>query len=269
VVTRRRCRTILVGVDGSRHAEAAVAFAGRLAAAARARLILASVYRFRPFASRLGSGSEAAEIATVAAQRVWPVHAECHIVPATSPAAGLRVLVVAERVDLVVLGSRHLGHLGEALPGRVAARLVHDCPCPVMVVPGGVAAGPIGSVGVVLEAGAAGERAVAFAASLAADVGAGLRLYARGVTDGTLRGSVALAEGAGAAVTVAGRSVGDDLGSGDLDVLVVPAWPHGLMGRIRRSAARRAVDRCALVVVPPGARPMAVEDSRAISASAR
>jgi nucleotide-binding universal stress UspA family protein len=217
--------TILVGVDGSARAGEALALAGRLAQSAGARLIAASVYASRPPWGRLGSGERALAVAREACAAA-PVHCVPRIVPAASPAAGLEQLARAEGADLVVIGSRHRGRLGEALPGEVGHGLLRSPSRPVMFVAQGEPARPLRHIGVLPD----GERrrTVALGEGLAAASRADLRIY----------------DGQGAAEAVAG---------GRLDALVVPDWPHGLMGRLRRRGrpARRPAGRCVLIVAPP------------------
>jgi len=145
------------------------------------------------------------------------------MVPAASPAAGLEELARAEGADLLVIGSRHRGRLGEALPGEVGHGLLRSPSRPVVFVAPGEPARPLRHVGVLPD----GDRAVALGERLAAATHADLRVYA-------------------------GEDVAEDLAAGRLDALVVPDWPHGLMGRLRRRGrrARRPVGRCVLIVAP-------------------
>jgi nucleotide-binding universal stress UspA family protein len=220
-----RVRTILVGVDGSARASEALAFAARLAQATGARLVAASVYASRPPWGRLGSGERALAVAREACAAAG-AHCEPRFIPAPSPAAGLEQLARAEGADLVVIGSRHRGRLGEALPGEVGHGLLRSPSRPVVFVAQGEPARPLRHVGVLPD----GERrrTLALGERLAAATHADLRVY----------------DGTGAAEAVAG---------GRLDALVVPDWPHGLMGRLRRGGrpARRPAGRCVLVVAPP------------------
>jgi len=237
-------RTILVGVDGSERAVVAADFAARVAAASGARLIVASVYSFRTLGGRLESGERAAARAKDAARRAARGAVECRIAPALSPADGLREIASTEAVDLVVLGTRHRGRLGEALGGGVARRLLRDAMFPVALVPS--AGRPVGvqRIGVLPGGGADGARAVAVGRAWARDTAADVRVYGGG-----RRGK---------------RLLSDDLAGGRLDVLVVPAWPHGLAGRLRGQTPRRT-GACVLVIVPPGA-PLAARADAAVAA---
>jgi nucleotide-binding universal stress UspA family protein len=224
---------ILVGVDGSRRGEAAAEFAGRLAGASGARLIVASVYTLRTLGGRLQSGERAAALAHDAATRVARGPFECRIAPSVSPAEGLRAIANAESADLVVLGSRHRGRLGEALAGGVARRLVRGATLPVVLVPEIARVRDLEWIGVLPGAGPEAERTIATAEALAADVGARVKVYRGPRHSGHLS---------------------DDLTGGLVSVLVVPAWPHGLAGRLRGHATRAETAGCVLIVVPPAAR---------------
>jgi nucleotide-binding universal stress UspA family protein len=220
-----RVRTILVGVDGSTRASEALAFAARLAQATGARLVAASVYASRPPWSRLGSGERAMAVAREACA-VAPVVCEPRIVPATSPAAGLEALARSEGADLVVIGSRHRGRLGEALPGEVGHGLLRSPTRPVIFVARGEPVRRLRHIGVLPD----GERprTMALGERLAAAAHAQVRVY----------------DAESAAEAIAGDRV---------DALVVPDWPHGLMGRLRRRGrpSSRPGGHCVLVVAPP------------------
>ena len=226
-------RTIVVGVDGSPHALEALGFAARLAQATGARLVAASVYEYRTPWLRLDSGDRALAIARQAAARAR-VGCDVRIAPAPSVAAGLRQLAAAESADLLVLGSRHRGHLGEALPGRVGHGLLSEPSCPIVLVAAGEPSRPLRHVGVLPGAEPDASRAVAVATGLALATGAELRIYEP-------REDFERAP-----------SAAEDVAAGRLDALVVPDWPHGLAGRLRRRgrAVAHPPGRCVLVVAP-------------------
>jgi nucleotide-binding universal stress UspA family protein len=224
-------RTIVAGVDGSTRGSEALMFAVRLAHATGARLVAACVYPYRPPWGRLGSGDRAREVTQAATRAAARAHVRCEprILPAPTPAAGLTEIARAEYPDLVVIGSRHRGRLGEALPGKVGHALLRAPEWPVAFVAAGEPVRPLRHVAVLPGDGDDGPRAVELGTRLAAETHADLRVYR---------------ETAQAA---------DELAAGRLDVLVVPDWPHGLMGRLRRGGleARNPIGRCVLVVAPP------------------
>ena len=224
-----RLRTIVAGVDGSERSAEALAFAERLAQSAGAHLVAASVYSSRPPWGRLGSGDAARALARAAATAV-AVPCSVRIAPAASPAQGLETVAAEEDADLIVIGSRHRGQLGEALPGDVGHRLLRDPSRPVLFVAPGEPVRALRHIGVLVTG--EGSQAAALGERLSAATHSELRIYQRG----------------------GGPSAADDLAEGRLDALVVPDWPHGLLGRLRRRGrpARRPVGRCALVVAPPG-----------------
>jgi nucleotide-binding universal stress UspA family protein len=137
-------RTIVVGIDGSRTAEHALAWAAEAARAHRARL--AVVHAWHPSVvipadpyvlTGLRGLEEAAQevlddaVASVDGHgMVDPV--EARLVVGT---AGRAVLDAAEDADLVVVGSRQQGPAGSILLGSTSIQVTHHAPCPVVVVP--------------------------------------------------------------------------------------------------------------------------------------
>jgi nucleotide-binding universal stress UspA family protein len=235
--------TILVGVDGTRRADAAAKFAALLAERTRARLIVASVYSFRTLSGRMASGERAQALVEEVVRRAVGIPCETRIALALSPAEGLRQLADDERADLVVLGSRHRGRLGEALAGGVGRRLVRGATFPVALVPDRADSPALDRIGVYAGRGAGGARARAAATRWADAARVELQDYDGG----------------------AGPSVSDELAAGRLDVLVVPGWPHGLAGRLRRHASRARTAGCVLLVVPQAGRGTTVEPATTVS----
>jgi len=130
---------IVVGVDGSSHADVALRWALRQARSAGAELYLVYAY-----GRRLGSdGSDDGHVAadTVLASIVdrhrealgavaWRAHAQSS--GRGSPAHVL--LDEAQQADLIVVGSRGLGGFGELILGSTSYRLVSRARTPVAVV---------------------------------------------------------------------------------------------------------------------------------------
>jgi nucleotide-binding universal stress UspA family protein len=227
-------RTIMVGFDGSRRALDALHFAECLCAQTGWQLVLAGVYPYRSLTGRLGSGDRAAATLAAARSRVRG-RCETQMAPAPSVPAGLRAIADSVHADLIVLGSRHRGRLGEALAGRTARALLRDGSHAVAIVPAGHRVGPVRHIAVLSE----DTEAWATAAALAGDAGAYV----------TVHGGSAPA---GAGEVVSAPEIADELARGELDMLVVPAWPHGLLGRLRRGVARGASARngCPVLVAP-------------------
>jgi nucleotide-binding universal stress UspA family protein len=217
-------RTIMVGFDGSRRALDALHFAECLCTQTGWRLVLAAVYPYRSLTGRLGSGDRAAATLAAARSRVRG-GCETQMAPAPSVPAGLRAIADSVHADLIVLGSRHRGRLGEALAGRTARALLRDGSRAIAIVPAGRRAAPVRHVGVLVEDSEAGREAWATAAALAHDAGAAVTVHG-----GTVR----------ADDVVTAPEMADELARGELDVLIVPPWPHGLLGRLRRGVARGA-----------------------------
>ena len=143
--------TILIGVDGSRRSEDALAFARPLAAASGATVVLACAYPYDDMPSRAANAEFRAILAEQAERTLRRAVAalkgidrsriKTHAVPSTSPAKALDRLAESEGAELIVVGSTHTGHLGRVFPGSTGERLLHGAPCPVAVVPSGFRSG--------------------------------------------------------------------------------------------------------------------------------
>jgi nucleotide-binding universal stress UspA family protein len=133
-------RNILVALDGSADADAAVLHASRLAEDQRARLTLMTVAPY-PY-QHAGMGVPAP-----------PDQTDCYVetlrraVESVSPDVGLTSRLLrgsaAETIlraisegdfDLVVMGSHGHGRLHRALLGSVSHRVLHDSPVPVLLI---------------------------------------------------------------------------------------------------------------------------------------
>jgi nucleotide-binding universal stress UspA family protein len=136
-------RRILVGIDGSDHARAALDWA--LAGARAHGATLEVVHAWQPaFATPiapydLGVVDRLEEAARALLDRVVDeADTEGVEVERTlgMTAAGRAVLEAATRADLVVVGNRGRSTLGGMLLGSVSQQVVHHAPGPVVVVPG-------------------------------------------------------------------------------------------------------------------------------------
>jgi nucleotide-binding universal stress UspA family protein len=138
---------VVVGVDGSEHAEAALKFAAEEAALRGAQLRVVSAWELPTNASiSVGMvpgllrsfGDEAGAIAQSAVARVAELHpsvpCEARVVEGYP---GSVLLAEAKGAILLVVGSRGHGELAGMLLGSVSHQVLHHAPCPVTVVPKG------------------------------------------------------------------------------------------------------------------------------------
>jgi nucleotide-binding universal stress UspA family protein len=140
--------TIAVGFDGSDGAQAALAYAARLADALSARIVLICVVE--PFAGTRFETSEdadqryrsaVAEHAEEAAERLRPaLDVEVRTLP--GPAPETLASATADGVDLLVTGSRSYGPLRAVLAGSVSRHLADHATIPLVVVPRQLAPAP-------------------------------------------------------------------------------------------------------------------------------
>jgi len=141
---------IVVGVDGSRHAAAALRWAADEAKLRSATLEVVHAWTFVPVATPADSGlvpmawtdnvelldvtRRAAHDATAAqvAEVLGPDHGAIISVVEGGPAETL--IAAAADADLVVVGNRGRGNLAAALLGSTSAKVADEAPCPVVVV---------------------------------------------------------------------------------------------------------------------------------------
>lgn len=140
-------RKILVPVDGSKGANAAVVFAAKLAQATGAELTLLHVFDNMAAAAiglhqlpkaeveqtvqRVAQGSF--ESAQAALKEVGSVTAHTKV-GLGDPAKEIVAVAKADQVDLVVMGTRGLSPVKELLLGSVSETVIRTAPCPVTVV---------------------------------------------------------------------------------------------------------------------------------------
>jgi nucleotide-binding universal stress UspA family protein len=137
---------ILVAVDGSRHAEQALADAIDLADCERARLTLFTAVAPTPAVAYAGASGDAittlAQAAEAKAEAILrrAVQRVPNDVPVTTvlskgPVEPALVRQLADgRHDLVVMGSRGRGAVRSALLGSVSHYVLHHSPIPVLIV---------------------------------------------------------------------------------------------------------------------------------------
>jgi nucleotide-binding universal stress UspA family protein len=139
--------TILTTTDFSGPALMGVKYAADLAAKLKGKLILAYVVEEKLPALILAASSDPVE-AIVAGHRR---HAETSLADYAEKhlsGTGVETVVVqgfahvaivelarARKADLIVLGTHGHGFVGRILMGSTTERVIHEAPCPVMVVP--------------------------------------------------------------------------------------------------------------------------------------
>jgi len=179
---------VVVGVDGSDGARAALRYAFLAAARRGAALDVVVAYptgipwRWNPAIDAPPVESVRADLQSRAdsfgaeVRRATPGVEDVPVTVLTAPGAAARVLVdSAGDADLLVVGSRGRGAFRSALLGSVALNVVGDAPCPVVVVhqevPDRAAGGPV-VVGLADSADAPGvlRAALAEAARLGTEV---------------------------------------------------------------------------------------------------
>lgn len=170
---------IIVGYDGSAHAEDALALGHLLAKTTGAELVVAGVFpELAPV--RASAGDVEVEHADLVERAARSVGAEAEAVPSSSPARGLHELAEEIDADLLVVGSYGKATLGRVLAGSVAQRLLQGSPCAVAVAPAGYRNTEPGLR--VLAVGYDGlpeaKEALAAAVEIAEAAGATLRIYA-------------------------------------------------------------------------------------------
>lgn len=274
---------ILVGVDGTAHAEDPLAFAERLAAGSGATLRLAMAYPYEEWPSRAASHEYGAFLRREAEAALDNFTAEGprHAIADPSPARALQALAEQTGAALIVVGSTRRGALGRVMPGSTAERLLHGSPCPVAIVPRGHRAAPVRAIGVGYDGSDESEATLDAAAALARRLNATLRVIR--VFDTSQLAAPAIAFGAGVslqqdleamqradldrkvaafdgaeAAFVTGRP-GRELAeqSEDVDLMIVGSRGYGplravLLGGVSHVLVHQAA--CPVIVLPRGAR---------------
>jgi nucleotide-binding universal stress UspA family protein len=137
-------RSVVAAYDSSPESEAALDVAARLAAAARARLRIVNVVEQAVlwYGGYMGPGAardardylrEAVDRARRRAEETAGLEAVETQMLDGDPAKALRRAVASS--DVLVVGSRDHGPLRRVLLGSVTAKLAHEPPCPLIVLP--------------------------------------------------------------------------------------------------------------------------------------
>ncbi len=137
-------QTIVVGVDGSTHGEAALDFAAEEAALRGAHLRVVCAWEFPmvvapmgvyPAESFEGLRDDVEAVVQASMARVAEVQpqVECEGVTIEGQPAAV-LLKEAQDADMIVVGSRGRGSVASLLLGSVSQEVVHQASCPVVVV---------------------------------------------------------------------------------------------------------------------------------------
>jgi nucleotide-binding universal stress UspA family protein len=183
--------TILVGVDASEHSRDAIAFAGRIARASSARVVVACAFRAgvterrgRTHVTRFALRDEAEFVAQRMSRHLYGidagrVHVRAH--PSTASDHGLSELAASEGAALIIVGASRPDVSGAASPGGTGAHLLHAGACAVAVVPRGYVAHadrPLRQIGVGYDGTPESRAALVAAVEAVYAFGAGLTVIA-------------------------------------------------------------------------------------------
>ena len=137
-------KRVVVGVDGTPHSDQALAWAADEAVLRDARLVVVHAWRvpavvrgvtLPPLPDRAPFAEAAAAVLREAVNSVdarrLPNGVESRLVEGDASAALVRA---ARDAEVLVVGSRRRGRLGELLLGSVSRQVAHDAPVPVVVV---------------------------------------------------------------------------------------------------------------------------------------
>lgn len=135
--------TVVVGVDGSRHATHALEQAVEEARLRGATLRVVHVEHHQLAAGfeivathRVSSGDVHADAVKVLEQAVASVPDDVEVVPVLARGKASAVLLAqAEGADLLVVASHGTGGTADRVLGSTASAIVGDAPCAVLVVP--------------------------------------------------------------------------------------------------------------------------------------
>lgn len=133
---------VIVGVDGSDGARAAIRFASSEAEQWGVPLVVVQAWEYAPLVgpADLTPGSEeislaiATTLGTVLAEELGADRADEVETMVVQDPAVRAILDVATPNDLIVVGSRGLGGFKGMVLGSVSQQVVHYAPCPVVIV---------------------------------------------------------------------------------------------------------------------------------------
>ncbi len=183
---------LLVGYDGRPASRDALAFAKALADTGDADLTIASVRGYRPELLGESYGLLVKEderwIGRGAAEVLGDTPFSVRVLAGGHDTAGLRELAETGEADIVVVGSTHRGRVGRVCPGSAGKRLLSDTPCPLAVVPRGLAdrCASLGTIAVASDDSREADAALRTATALAKRTGASLRALSLADTERAL-----------------------------------------------------------------------------------
>jgi len=136
-------RNILLAVDGSVHSNLAIDYAGKLAAAFNAALLIVHAYPqtsdllgyddFERLVARRKSTGQT--VIKNARERLTGSNVSIHEDLLEGPEAeAILSAATAQQVDLVVMGTRGLSTIEGMLFGSVSRKVAHHAHCPVMLI---------------------------------------------------------------------------------------------------------------------------------------
>lgn len=185
-------RTIVVGYDGSEHADDALTLGRLLARVADAQLLVACAYPHDPLGESAAGRSVGEELRADAEQtlekarayleRVGDGSAELRAVAGPSPSGVLHELAEQTGAEAIVVGATHHGRRLRLLTGSTPQAVLDHAPCPVAVAPSGfrdavgAGAGGPSRLAVAYDGSPEAEHTVSVAAAWARRAGAKLRL---------------------------------------------------------------------------------------------
>jgi len=142
--------SIVVGIDGTEHASAALRWAAEEAALRQATLVAVHAWTFMPVTTPADSGlvpmawtdsMEVLDASRAAAERiagdlVRAVLGEEHdaVVKVVEGGPATTLVEAAADADLLVVGNQGRGNLASALLGSTSAEVADAAPCPVVIV---------------------------------------------------------------------------------------------------------------------------------------
>ena len=178
-------KRIVCGYDGTDQANDALRMAADLSTATGAELMVAAIDEFEPLAGDTATHEQRGRDYfhhrfEEAIEQLGEVAFERRIGHGSVPGALLQIAETDE-ADALVVGSTHLGTVGQVLPGSVGDRVLAGAPCAVVIAPKGYAqigGGPVKHIGVGYDGQPDAVAALEVAVDIARECGADLKLIA-------------------------------------------------------------------------------------------